>query len=123
MFGKDGSAGGYQRDVVIGFRAEDVLVKVAEASQASQKPQKSMPFQFSAVVVEIDRLGESTLAHVRPLPAKTTENLETDSFQMTILARIEPDSNLKPNDRIELAVQWEKVFWFDQTTSKNLSKE
>ena len=123
MFGKDGSAGGCQRDVVIGFRAEDVLVKVAETSQASQKPQKSMPFQFSAVVAEVDRLGESTLVHARPLPAKTTENLETDSFQMTILARIEPDSNLKPNDRIEIAVQWEKVFWFDQTTSKNLSKE
>ena len=123
MFGKDGSAGGCQRDVVIGFRAEDVLVKVAETSQASQKPQKSMPFQFSAVVVEVDRLGESTLVHARPLPTKTTENLETDSFQMTILARIEPDSNLKPNDRIEIAVQWEKVFWFDQTTRKNLSKE
>lgn len=82
-----------------------------------------MPFQFSAVVVEIDRLGESTLVHACPISVKTTENPETDSFQMTILARIEPDSNLKPNDRIEIAVQWEKVFWFDQTTSKNLLKE
>ncbi len=116
------SAGPSQRDVVIGFRAEDASV-IAEPSRVSQKPQKSMPFQFSAVVEEVDRLGESTLVHARPTTTNATEDSETDSFQMTILARVEPDSNLKPNDRIEIAVQWNKVFWFDQTTSKNLLKD
>lgn len=122
LLDQSSSAGQNQRDLVIGFRAEDASV-VTEPSQASQKPQKSMPFQFSAVVLEVDRLGESTLVHARPIPSNAEENSETDSFQMTILARIEPDSNLKPNDRIEIAVQWNKVFWFDQTTSKNLLKD
>ena len=123
MFGQDGSAGECQRDVVIGFRAEDVAVVATDASQASQRPQKSMPFQFSAVVVDVDRLGESTLVHATPIAADTREILKTDSFQKTILVRTEPDSNLKPNDRIEIAVQWKKVFWFDQTTNKNLLKD
>ena len=123
VFDREGSAGSSQRDVVIGFRAEDVSVVVTDASQGSQKPQKSMPFQFSAVAVEVDRLGESTLVHARPITASTTENLQTDSFQKTILVRTEPDSNLKPNDRIEIAVEWGKVFWFDQSTSKNLLKD
>ena len=112
-----------QRDVVIGFRAEDVAVVATDASQASQRPQKSMPFQFSAVVVDVDRLGESTLIHASPIAADTQGILKTDSFQKTILVRTEPDSNLKPNDRIEIAVQWKKVFWFDQTTNKNLLKD
>ena len=123
MFGRDSSAGECQRDVVIGFRAEDVAVVSTDTSKASQKPQKSMPFQFSAVVVEVDRLGESTVIHARPIAAGPDENLKTDSFQKTILVRTEPDSNLKPNDRIEIAVPWEKVFWFDQSTSKNLLKD
>ena len=123
IFGRDSSAGECQQNVVIGFRAEDVSVIAADASQASQKPQKSMPFQFSAVVVEVDRLGESTLVHTSPIAANTAESLQTDSFQKSILVRTEPDSNLKPNDRIEIAVQWEKVFWFDQTTNKNLLKD
>lgn len=123
VFDREGSAGSSQRDVVIGFRAEDVSVVVTDALQASQMPQKSMPFQFSAVVVDVDRLGESTLVHVCPIAAGTQEDLKTDSFQKTILVRTEPDSNLKPNDRIEIAVQWEKVFWFDQTTNKNLLKD
>lgn len=122
LLDSNGSAGPSQRDVVIGFRAEDASV-VTEPSQTSQKPQKSMPFRFSAVVVEVDRLGESTLVHARPIPINAVEGSETGSFQMTILARVEPDSNLKPNDRIEIAVQWKKVFWFDQTTSKNLLKD
>ena len=123
VFDQDGPAGKSQRDVVIGFRAEDVSVLATDASRDGQKPQKSMPFQFSAVVVEVDRLGESTLIHACPVAADTQENLKTDSFQKTILVRTEPDSNLKPNDRIEIAVQWKKVFWFDQTTNKNLLKD
>ena len=123
VFGRDGSVVESQRDVVLGFRAEDVSAIVADTSRGRQMPQKSMPFQFSAVVVEVDRLGESTLIHACPTEISATENLETDSFQKTILVRTEPDSNLKPNDRIEIAVQWEKVFWFDQTTSKNLLKD
>ena len=123
MFDPEGSAGKCQRDVVIGFRAEDVAVVATDASRDGQMPQKSMPFQFSAVVVDVDRLGESTLIHARPIAAGTDENSKTDSFQKTILVRTEPDSNLKPNDRIEIAVQWEKVFWFDQTTNKNLLKD
>ena len=123
MFDRDGSAGESRRDVVIGFRAEDVAVVATDASRDRQIPQKSMPFQFSAVVVEVDRLGESTLVHARPMTTNTKENLKTDSFQKTILVRTEPDSNLKPNDRIEIAVDWKKVFWFDQTTNKNLLKD
>jgi multiple sugar transport system ATP-binding protein len=115
-------AGLGQRDVVIGFRPEDVSVVKAGPS-TGQSPKKSMPFQFSAVVFEIDQLGESTLVHARPVFENNVANEGTDSFQTTILARIEPDSNLKPNDRIEMTVERDRVLWFDQSTRENILKD
>lgn len=111
-----------QRDVVIGFRPEDVSVVRAD-SATSQSSEKSMPFRFFAEISEIDQLGESTLIHARPIPENSVRSTETDSFQTTILARIEPDSNLKPNDRIEMTVERERVLWFDQSTCRNILKD
>jgi multiple sugar transport system ATP-binding protein len=115
-------AGLGQRDVVIGFRPEDVSVVKAEAA-SNQSSKKSMPFRFFAKIREIDRLGESTLVHAGSLPEDIAKSTETDSFQTTILARIEPDSNLKPNDRIEMTVQRDRVLWFDPSTRKNILKD
>ncbi|MCL4127948.1 UNVERIFIED_CONTAM: hypothetical protein GTU68_018407 [Idotea baltica] len=117
------NAGPDQRNVVIGFRPEDVVVLPNGPSESAKanRDGKSMPFCFAAIVSEIDRLGESTLVHANVIGDAGVS--ETDSFQMTILARIEPDSNLKPNDRIDLAVPWSQVLWFDQATSKNLLKD
>jgi multiple sugar transport system ATP-binding protein len=117
------NAGSGQRNVVIGFRPEDVVVLRDGSSDTTKASQngKSMPFCFAAVVSEIDRLGESTLVHASVIGDASAD--KTDSFQMTILARVEPDSNLKPNDRIDLAVPRDRVLWFDKATSKNLLKD
>ena len=121
LFGQS-PIGQRQRDVVIGFRPEDVSVVIADA-MASPPPKKSMPFRFFAEILEIDHLGESTLVHARPASENNAKSRETDSFQTTILARIEPDSNLKPNDRIEMTVERDQVLWFDQSTRKNILKD
>ena len=99
----------------MGFRAEDVRLSNEQGS-------------IEVDVTEIDRLGESTMVHCRVCGAQVKEpeddNLrKSKSTEKAILARLDPDANLAPGDRVNLTIVSGRVLWFDPDTGENLLKE
>lgn len=90
------------RPVVLGFRAEDV--RRAEYQSG-----------FEVVINEMDQLGESSTLHCNPVTIEKDDNLNS-----SILVRVEPDTNLKVGDHVQLHVEPGKVIWFDPKTGENL---
>jgi ABC-type sugar transport system ATPase subunit len=101
------------RDVTIGFRAEDVAL-------ADQEP------AVSAIVEDVDCLGDSTLIHTRV--CGQDDNLNDDlnhghDSRHRIVARLAGDSNLVQGESVRLSVDLGKVLWFDLVSGENLLKE
>ena len=101
------------RDVTIGFRAEDVAL-------ADQEP------AVSAIVEDVDCLGDSTLIHTRVCGQDGNLNDDLNhghDSRHRIVARLAGDSNLVQGESVRLSVDWGKVLWFDPVSGENLLKE
>ena len=103
-----------KREVVIGFRAEDLA------------PCNDDVADVNAKVFAVDRLGESTLVHLYAL-GKETEKEEPvqrkDAGTGSLVARLPAVFDLSPGDRLNLKIDSTKVLWFDPETGQNLGKE
>ena len=112
MFSSETSAV-QQRDAVIGFRAEDLRL--------ATKPFNRQEV-LKAEVMVVDRLGESTLVHLkRNLKSGDVRGGVFDDGLM--LARLPASCELSPGDRLALVIDREKLLWFDPLTGQNLLKE
>jgi len=107
-----------QKEVMIGFRAEDVAL----ADQASM---------IDARVVQVDCLGDSTVIHASVIGqddnlkhGRLTKATEQDfDLKNRILVRLDSGTNLAEGDRVGLTVNCGKVLWFDPGSGENLLKE
>ena len=105
-----GVSNGVKRNVVLGFRAQDV--SVSESSDA---------MGFKARLTQVDRLGESTLLVAS---VGKDDNLEKESqADSEILVRHDAQTSLQVGDEVRLAVDPRRVVWFDPDTGKNLVKD
>ena len=78
---------------------------------------------MDAEVFAVDRLGESTLVHLQR-KWRMTGNVREEVFgDGSLVARLPANCELSPGDRLELAIDREKVLWFDPVTGQNLLKE
>ena len=123
----DSSSSGFERiskligdrasslDVVIGFRAEDVC-PTQEGGM------------FEVEVMEMDRLGESTLIHTRICGSAVNETKhdnwkKSNSTDDSVLVRVEPETRLDSGDRTRVLIDTGRVLWFDPISGENLLKE
>ena len=105
-----GVSSGVKRNVVLGFRAQDV--SVSESSDA---------MGFKARLTQVDRLGESTLLVAS---VGKDDNLEKENqADSEILVRHDAQTSLQVGDEVGLAVDPRRVVWFDPDTGKNLVKD
>lgn len=94
-----------KRDVVVGLRPEDF--RLAQGVE---------PGGLSALVEITEMLGPELLAYVR------LEGIDAhDSPGRTIVVRFDPNVALRPGDRIELAVDRDRVQLFDPESGASLS--
>ena len=101
-----GVSNGVKRNVVLGFRAQDV--SVSESSDA---------MGFKARLTQVDRLGESTLLVAS---VGKDDNLEKENqADSEILVRHDAQTSLQVGDEVRLAVDPQRVVWFDPDTGKN----
>lgn len=102
---------GHPRDVIVGLRPEHVHVATEHGS-------------VDAMVVDVDRLGDSTIIHAKICP-KPNENMsiETETDEDVFLTRTSGETNLKSSDRVKLHVDPDRFMWFDPDTGENLLKE
>jgi ABC-type sugar transport system ATPase subunit len=99
------------REVVIGFRPEDVRISDGAGS-------------FEGEVIEIDRLGESTLAHTRVRSEQMKKmSIGTDELEDSLLVRLDADEKLERGDCLSLLVDPNRLLWFDPESGENLLKE
>ncbi len=97
------------KPVVIGFRAENIGLASGEADLVAE-------------VFAIDRLGESTLVHLQLL--ENEQGTQGEVFgDGSLVARLPANCELSPGDRLELAIDHEKILCFDPATGQNLLKE
>jgi multiple sugar transport system ATP-binding protein len=119
------------REVVMGFRCEDVSV---------HRPDSSAEFArrlVAGTVASIDRLGDSAIVYLEDLgrvgrPGDHSHGLrnemdgeatiETGSGE-PLIARVAAATDISTGDRLELSVEPERVLWFDRHTGENLLKE
>ena len=111
-----------QQPAVLGFRAEDVVL--TDPDQAD----------FTASVTAVDRLGESTLVHLRPTeiqPARNAPGITRDRFiqpelvvpEPELTARLSAHCEISVNDQLSFRIDRKKNLWFDPVTGQNLRKE
>ena len=99
------------RKVVLGFRSEDVRVS-------------DRPGSFEVEVIEIDRLGESTLAYTKERDAQKKEmSIGAGEAEGSILVRLDADEKLDVGDCLNLFIDPNRMLWFDPETGENLLKE
>ncbi|MFK7766295.1 MAG: ABC transporter ATP-binding protein [Mariniblastus sp.] len=110
-----GETGG-QLNVVMGFRSEDVRLFDGNETE-SLDDASSMTIEVE--VTEIDRLGESTMIH----SAVCVGNEKVEENECSILARLEPGTNVQAGDRVKLKIDPNRILWFDPDTGENLLKE
>ena len=113
-----------QREVTIGFRAEDVRV-VMESDTENEFGGLAV---INVVVTQLDHLGESTMVHAKVCERADVcgqdDNLKnSDSPSDMILARLAPDANIVEGQRIRLGIDLGRVLWFDPGSGENLLKE
>lgn len=104
-----------EMEILVGFRAEDVHISTG-------------PGSFEVEVMEIDRLGESTMIHTRVggtqvNAAEDDNSNESKSADQTVLARLTPDTQIALGDHVRLAVDASRLLWFEPETGENLLKE
>ena len=109
------SVGQLPREVVLGFRAEDVRV-AAEGEDA----------QMEGQIVSVDRLGDVTNLYVdcqvRRLKSETNKS-GANEFGGTYVVRAAADTQLMVGQRVRLGITTPRALWFDAESGENLLKE
>ncbi len=107
-----------QRQVVVGFRAENLVVCDADSSQ---------PADAIADVYAVDQLGDSTLVYLQLAEAgdRAPVNPSADRVgrgEDSLMMRLSAVGEVEPGDRLKLKVERKKILWFDPESGQNLLK-
>ena len=110
---KKGSLAGYEgKNVVIGIRPEAM-------DDATVTGKKEHPI-FSAVTELTEALGSDLLVHF-PMDAKAVDAGDPDALKdldenPLMIARVDPRSQAKPGEKIEISIDTERMHFFDHET-------
>jgi len=105
------------RNVVIGIRPEAM-------NDASVSNNKDLPV-LSAVTELTEALGSDLLVHF-PLDAKAVDTGDPDALKdldenPLMIARVDPRSQTKPGEKIEISIDTERLHFFDPETRLAIS--
>ena len=106
-----------RRNVVIGIRPEAM-------DDANVSNNKDLPV-LSAVTELTEALGSDLLVHF-PLDAKTVDAGDPDALKdldenPLMIARVDPRSQTKPGEKIEISIDTERIHFFDPETRLAIS--
>ena len=109
---------GRSREIVIGVRSEDL--------RAATGPGNT---HLRGTVVAIDRLGDSAMVHLDPVggdanqPEQRKESVESAETGGALVFRAESDFSAAEGAEIPIAIDPDRINWFDRQTGENLLKE
>ena len=106
------------RQIVVGFRAEDITIIPAK---------EGSDYQAIAEVISVDHLGDSALACLQlQASGDGSLNLQFGQFEQNdrlVLARLSPSQSVAAGDRVGVTVGPHRLTWFDPESGQNLRKE
>jgi multiple sugar transport system ATP-binding protein len=111
------SVGETRVKVVLGFRPESVT-RTDISPAAVEESAGNTGLEFGSNVFEVDRLGESTLAHLQ------FDDVESQGESSgSLVVRLPAESEVEPGDRLRLEIDRGKILLFDPESGQNLLKE
>jgi multiple sugar transport system ATP-binding protein len=111
------SVGETRVKVVLGFRPESVT-RTDISPAAVEESAGNTGLEFESNVFEVDRLGESTLAHLQ------FDDVESQGESSgSLVVRLPAESEVEPGDRLRLEIDRGKILLFDPESGQNLLKE